>query len=43
MTAMYVLDLDCYRWYDEILPGTAPKAPTKGLAPLVLPDPLDGD
>jgi len=27
----------------EILPGTAPKAPTEGLAPLVLPDQLDSD
>jgi alkyl sulfatase BDS1-like metallo-beta-lactamase superfamily hydrolase len=27
----------------EILPGTAPEAPTKGLAPLVLPDQLDSD
>jgi len=27
----------------EILPGTAPKAPGKGLAPFVLPDMLDGD
>ena len=27
----------------EILPGTAPKSTTAGLAPFVLPDQLDGD
>ena len=27
----------------EILPGTAPKAPAKGLAPFAMPDQLDSD